>query len=92
MVIDETLSNAHALLATDLNGDGLDEIVAGYRATGGKTYIYSADNPEGSKWTRRVLDAEMPASACAVEDLNGDGRPDLACTGATSLKWYENLR
>jgi hypothetical protein len=91
MVIDDTLSNSHALLAADLDGDGLDEIVAGYRAAGGKTYIYSADNPEGTKWTRRVLDAEMPASACAVADLNGDGRPDLTCVGRTSLKWYENL-
>lgn len=91
-VIDDTLDTAHALLATDLNGDGLDEIVAGFRGKGGRTYIYSADDPEGAKWTRRVLDAEMPAAACAVADLNGDGRPDLACTGATSLKWYENLR
>ena len=91
-VIDDTLDTAHALAAADLDGDGRDEIVAGFRGKGGRTYIYSADDTEGAKWTRRILDAGMPAAACAVADLNGDGRPDLACTGATSLKWYENLR
>jgi hypothetical protein len=91
MVLDDPFDMAHAILAADLNADGLDEIVAGYRNSGGKTYIYSADNAEGTKWTRRILDEKMPAAACAVADLNGDGRPDLACTGGTGLTWYENL-
>jgi len=91
MVIDDTLDGGHALLAADLNGDGRDEIVSGYRGKGGRTYIYSADTPDGAKWTRRTLDENMPAAACAAADLSGDGRLDLACTGASSLKWYENL-
>jgi hypothetical protein len=33
----------------------------------------------------------MNPAACAVADLNGDGSPDIACIGATTLKWYENL-
>jgi hypothetical protein len=90
-VIDDSFDTAHALLVTDVNGDGLDEIVAGYRGKGGRTYIYSADNAEGSHWTRNDLDPKMPAAACAVADLNGDRRPDLICTGGSSLKWYENL-
>jgi len=91
MVIDDTLDGGHALLTADLDGDGRDEIVSGYRGKGGRTYIYSADTPDGAKWTRRTLDENMPAAACAAADLNGDGRLDLACTGASSLKWYENL-
>ena len=91
MVIDDTFLTAHGLAVADLNGDGLDEIVAGYRGRGGRTYIYSADDPEGTHWTRHDLDPKMPAAACVVADLNNDGRPDLACTGGTSLKWYENL-
>jgi hypothetical protein len=91
MVIDDTFDGAHALLAADVNSDGVDEIIAGFRGKGGRTYIYSSENPEASKWSRRVLDEQMPAAACAVADLNGDGRPDLTCIGAASLKWYENL-
>jgi hypothetical protein len=90
-VIDNSFDTAHALLVTDINGDGLDEIVAGYRGPGGRSYIYSADDAEGSHWTRNDLDPKMPAAACAVADLNGDRRPDLICTGGSSLKWYENL-
>jgi hypothetical protein len=89
-VIDDTLTQGHALLTADFNADGLDEIVAGDRGGKGGVYIYSAADPTGARWTRHVLDAGLPASSCATTDLNADGRPDLACLGASTLKWYEN--
>jgi hypothetical protein len=91
MVIDDSFDGGHALMTVDVDSDGAFEIVAGYRGKGGRTYVYAADNPEGATWSRRLLDEQMPAAACASADLNGDGRIDLACTGGTSLKWYENL-
>ena len=93
-VIDSTLNDGHVLLTADLNLDGRDEIIAGYRGQGRSVYIYSAEDSHGSRWTRQILDdGSIAAAGCAVADLNGDRRPDIACIGAatTNLKWYENL-
>jgi len=85
-VIDETLADGHTILAADLNGDGSDEVVAGYRGKGVNVYYAPG-------WRKVVLDSSMAAAACAIADLNGDGRADIACIGAATadLKWYENL-
>lgn len=93
-VIDASLNDGHVLLTADLNHDGRDEIIAGYRGQGRSVYIYSADDAKGTRWSRQVLDdGGMSAAGCAVADLNGDTRPDVACIGTatTNLKWYENL-
>lgn len=93
-VIDATLNDGHTLLTADLNLDGKDEIIAGYRGQGRSVYVYSAEDAKGSQWSRQVLDdGGIAAAGCAVADLNGDGKPDLACIGSATanLKWYENL-
>jgi len=85
-VIDDTLADGHTILTADLNGDGSDEVVAGYRGKGVNIYY-------GPDWTKSVLDDTIAAAACAIADLNGDGRPDITCIGSATanLKWYENL-
>jgi len=68
-------------------------VIAGYRGTTHNLYLYSYDAGSGT-WLRRTLDSGgMGAGSCAVADLNGDGRPDVACIGfsTANLKWYENL-
>jgi aldos-2-ulose dehydratase/isomerase family protein/VCBS repeat protein len=93
-VIDTTLNDGHVLLTADLNQDGKDEIIAGYRGQGRTIYIYSAEDLNGSRWSRHVLDGGgIAAAGCAVADLNGDRKPDVACIGSatTNLKWYENV-
>jgi len=93
-VIDATLNDGHTLLTADLNLDGRDEIIAGYRGQGRSVYIYSADDSTGRRWSRQILDeGGIAAAGCAVVDLNGDRRPDVVCIGAATanLKWYENL-
>lgn len=99
-VIDDTLNDGHTLQSGDLDGDGVDEIVAGYRGGGGGVNIYrlGADpsTPLGaSTWTKYVLEGEksMAAAGCAFAHLNADKRLDLACIGTATanLKWYENL-
>jgi len=93
-VIDDTLNDGHTLVAGDLDGDGVDEIVAGYRGGGGGVNVYrlGADN----QWTKHALatpdQKSMAAAGCALAHLNNDKRLDLACIGSSTanLKWYEN--
>jgi hypothetical protein len=89
-VIDTSLNDGHTIQVADLNGDGVDEIVAGFRGQPRSVYLYSYD-AAARHWTRGDLDkGGMGAAACTVADLNQDGRPDIACIDATRLKWYEN--
>ncbi len=93
LVIDDKLLDGHTLLTADLNGNGRDEIIAGYRGEGRSVNLYSFDS-KSKTWMKQVLDnGGIAAAACAVADLNGDGKPDVACIGSatTNLKWYENL-
>jgi len=92
-VIDDSLVEGHTIVAADLNGDGRDEIIAGYRGKGRSVNLYYASDAKGLHWSKQLLDdGGIAAAACAVADLNGDGRPDIACIGSatTNLKWYEN--
>jgi len=94
VVIDSSLVDGHTIQTADLNDDGKDEVIAGYRGQGHSVYIYYAEDAAGTRWSKQVLDqGGMGAAACAVADLNGDGRPDIACIGTAgaNLKWYENL-
>lgn len=91
-VLDQSLEGGHTIQAADLDGDGNDELIAGGRGKPFSTYLYKAEDARGARWTRATLDeGGMGPAACVVADLNGDGRPDLACIGGSSLKWYENL-
>jgi FG-GAP-like repeat len=92
-VIDDSLDQAHTILTADLNGDGNDEIVAGYRGKGHSVVIYYANGSKGDRWISHPLDIDgIAASSCAAADLNADGRPDIVCIGSSTanLKWYEN--
>src|SRR5262245_49108898 len=55
-VIDTSLNDGHVLLTADLNKDGRDEIIAGYRGQGRSVYIYSVEDAKGTRWSRQVLD------------------------------------
>lgn len=92
-VIDASLADGHTILTADLNRDGRDEVIAGFRGGRRGVFLFYAQDARGSRWSRRILDdGGIAAAGCAVADLNGDGRPDIACIGSATanLKWYEN--
>jgi hypothetical protein len=93
-VIDGTFQDGHAVEVADFDGDGTDEVVAGFRGEAASTYVYVAQDPNGENWKRQDLDAGgMAAAACDIADLNSDGRLDIVCIGArtANIKWYEGL-
>ena len=92
-VIDSSFKSGHALVCADLDGDGNDEIIAGYRGPGTSLFIYHAKGKGGTGWERETLDTEMGTSCLVIADINGDGRPDIVAVGSSTanVKWYENL-
>jgi hypothetical protein len=92
-VIEAGMVDGHALLVADLDGDGRDEIVAGFRGKGRRVYIYRAEDSRGRRWVRTTLDdGQMAAASCAVAGVNASGLPELACIGTATenLKIYKN--
>jgi hypothetical protein len=89
-VIDDSLVDGHTIFTGDFDGDGRDEILAGFRGKGRSVFLYRS---EKAGWKKTVLDdGGMAAAACAIADFNEDSKPDIACIGSatTNLKWYEN--
>jgi len=92
-VIDESFNQGHALVCADIDGDGDDEIIAGYRGKGTSLYIYRCMDLKGTSWMRIPLDeGDMATSGICTGDINGDGLLDIVAVGTATanIKWYEN--
>jgi len=96
-LIDDSWSQAHCLVWADLDGDDRGELITGKRVRGHAGRDPGGEDPEclfyykwnGSdrKFTRYPISpvgggAGTGMQIC-VEDLNGDGRPDVAVSGKT---------
>jgi hypothetical protein len=81
-VIDDTILDGHYVATVDVDGDGRDEIVVGFRGKPYGVYLYRwADG----RWQKQVVEeGEVSAAGCAVADLERTGLPDIACIGSAT--------
>ena len=103
--IDNQVSQYHDMWLKDIDGDGEPELITGkrYWAHCGRDpgesdplgiYYFKIN---GGRFEKYIIDYGPPGegSGCGiyfwVEDLNGDGRPDIVAPGKDGLYLFENL-
>jgi hypothetical protein len=92
-VLDDTIRAGHGAVTADLDKDGMDELVIGWRGAQGGLAIYDPQDAKGEKWTRIDLDSGLKLEDVTIADLNADGRPDIIAVAkpTNQIFWYENL-
>jgi hypothetical protein len=92
-VIDDTLTDGHALWVADIDRDGDDEVFAGHRGKDHRVSMYKYDRARKA-WSRTVLDRDIAAQDLRGGDLDGDGTPDVVAVGGAThnVVWYSYKR
>ena len=102
-VINDTFSQNHGVAFTDMNADGLPDLVTGKRFyahqgkdPGGKEtpflFWYELQRDEANKpqWVRHVIDDDSGVGLQVVtEDMNGDGKPDIVISNKKGVFYFE---
>ena len=91
--IETALTEGHALGWADFDGDGNDELAAGWRgAPKPGVAIYFVDREGALKSKEMVDDGGMATEDLIVGDFNGDKKPDIVASGRSTrnIKIYLN--
>jgi hypothetical protein len=79
--IDGTVAGGHAIAWADLDGDGDDELVGGWREGTGGVVVYDVTR-EGTLRSRTPVDLQgMATEDVVAADLDGNGRPEIIASG-----------
>lgn len=98
-VVDDTLKRGHAIGVADVDHDGSDELIIGHsdkgigEIAGPGVFIYDPADSSGEKWTKHIVDnGGIATEDLVVDDLDGDGWPDIVAGGRATLnvKLYVN--
>lgn len=89
-LVDDTLNQGHALGWGDFDGDGSDELVAGWR---GKPWGLARYERREGRWVKSMIDDGVAVEDLAVADLDGDSRPEIIAGGRATgnLRVYRAL-
>lgn len=95
--IETALTDGHALGWADFDGDGSDELAAGWRgAPRPGLAIYAVDREGTLRAKTMVDDGGMATEDLIVGDFNGDKQPDIVASGRSTrnikIYWNETKR
>ena len=85
------LRGATALATADLDKDGIPDVISAYQGSSHVRVAFGSDDP--GTWFRLSLAEGAEAlgvSDLAIEDLNGDGYPDLIAASEGHLLYLQN--
>jgi hypothetical protein len=90
--IEKGLTEGHALGWADFDGDGNEELAAGWRRGTPGVAIYAVDRDGALKSKTMVDEGGMDTEDLIVGDFDGDKRPDIVASGRATrnIKIYWN--
>jgi hypothetical protein len=81
VVIEDQLIWGHALAWADMDGDGTQELVVGWRDKPGGIAVYDIDSNGRVERKTVVENQRMATEDMTAADLDGDGRPEIIASG-----------